>query len=491
MTEMQEDITSVISRETLAGRLPVPGFSRIYTNFSTLLWTAVALGAASFNYLFGASLAYIGNTKIAIAGYLIGLIVGLVPTYLASGMISYRHGVDPVDAAKSTFGTRGALLMLAMILITTLGWAFVLIAMTGQAAGRLYQVECSHSANLDNNVVSLVSISMLIWIWIFLRRGPAAITTLTRITSPSILIIACVILYLISKDSGIWALINTNISPHAAYTNDPLLQLAYGVEFGVSNAFTSVPFFGGIARLIQKRKHVITPCLLGAGLVGAGFITSVGALAAIATGSTEPAEWIVRAAGNGFGSIIVVVLLIANLGTLVSFFYLAGVSIQQIRALSRLRWDMIVMLLLIPGIPVAFNTSWLLNHVMNWLGYNGAMLMSMAAVMFADYFFLRRQKVIPEHLFVKTRDSAYWFWGGVNWVAVSVVALGVVIYLSLFDPLTMVANRSFRYIAAGLPSFVACTLIYSGLMLLVRNFSSQGSYQKLSAIEGKPIRVGL
>lgn len=491
MSHSNADVSNQISRETLAGRLPVPGAARLYTGFGSLLNASVALGAASYNYLFGASVAAVGSTALGIVGYVIGLMMTLAPMYLASGMLSYRHGVDPVDAAKSALGTRGSSLLLFMILITTLGWGFVLVAMTGQAAGRLQQVLINPGGGVDNTFVASVSILMLALVWLALRKGPAMMVLMTRFTSPAVLIIAAILLYLITRDVSVSTLWHTNVAPSAAYTTDPLLQLAYGVEFGASNALTIVPFFGGMARLIHKRKHLITPCLLGSGLIGAGFTTAVGALACVATGSTEPAEWVVKTAGNGLGTVIVTVLLLANLGTLVSFFYLAGVSVQQVRFFAKLRWDVIIALLLLPGVFVAFETEWLIAHVMNWLAYNGAMFAGIAAVLFTDYLLLRRQHILPAHLFVKTSDSAYWYWGGVNWVAMAVVVLGVMSYLSFFNPMTLQVSASFRYFGAAMPSFALCIAVYYVAMRLVIASSDKGGYRNTAQAAERKVLVGL
>ncbi|WP_213878928.1 cytosine permease [Pseudomonas sp. dw_358] len=491
MSQAQEEPSAVTSREALAGRLPIRGSDRLYSNFGSLLAACMAIGAASFNYLFGASIAYIGNTRIGILGYVIGLIVGLAPVYMAAGMVCFRHGVDPVDAAKSSMGTRGSALLLCLLLVTTLGWSFVLIAMTGQAAGRLQQVLFNPGGQIGNGFVTLVSVLMLALVWALLRKGPAMIARLTRFTSPAILIIACILLYLITRDTSLSSLLATNVDPKQAYASDPLLQLAYGVEFGASNAMTGVPFFGGIARLIHKRRHLISPSLLGSGLIGAGFTSTVGALAAIATGSTEPAEWVVKTAGNGFGSVIVVVLLLANLGTLTSFFYFAGVAVQQVRVFARMRWEMIVLILLSPGLIVAMNTQWLIAHVMNWLAYNSAMFIGIAAVMLTDYLLLRRQRVLPAHLFVKDGQGAYWFWGGVNWVAMAVIVLGLVVYLMLFDPLTLQVGPSFRYVGATLPTLALCILAYYLAMRLVIARSEHGGYRNVEQWARKKVRVGL
>lgn len=91
----------------------------------------------------------------------------------------------------------------------------------------------------------------------------------------------------------------------------------------------------------------------------------------------------------GLGTVIVSLLLLANLGMLISFFYFAGVSVHQVRLFARMRWDMSILVLLLPGPVVAFNTQWLISHVMNWLAYNSAIFAGMAVVMLTDYLVLR------------------------------------------------------------------------------------------------------
>ena len=93
--------------EALEGRLPVLPAERIYKRYGSLLWTTAVLSAASYAYLVGGALASFGNTRMSIAGYLVGLIVGEVVVVLAAGVPSFRSGVDTIDAAKSALGIRG------------------------------------------------------------------------------------------------------------------------------------------------------------------------------------------------------------------------------------------------------------------------------------------------------------------------------------------------------------------------------------------------
>lgn len=97
----QSDVHLQVTTRALTARLPVLANERIYTNYSSLMWTFLAFNAATWAYLIGGALPFIGNTKIGLAGFFAGAVIGLVPVTLASGMPSLRYGVDTIEAAKA------------------------------------------------------------------------------------------------------------------------------------------------------------------------------------------------------------------------------------------------------------------------------------------------------------------------------------------------------------------------------------------------------
>jgi NCS1 family nucleobase:cation symporter-1 len=128
------------------------------------------------------------------------------------------------------------------------------------------------------------------------------------------------------------------------------------------------------------------------------------------------------------------------------------------------RWEWVIALTLLPGIPFAFYTEWLLTRVMTLIAYNGMFFIGLAAVQIADFYALRRQRLQMAHLFARPRQGLYWYWGGVNWVAMAVIAEAAGIYLTLFDPVSYRTDAYFRYIGAGIPALITACVTYYGVM---------------------------
>jgi nucleobase:cation symporter-1, NCS1 family len=474
-------------QEALAGRLPVLPQERIYNTYASLLWTTAVLSSASWVYLIGSQFPSYGNTWLSIIGYLIGLIIGEVVVVVAVGIPSYRYGVDSIDIAKAALGSRGCVVILIAVMGASLGWAYVLMAMTARGIGRLERIADAPAAALSEPTVTVAAIALLVLIWYFVRRGPAAMERLSRVCVPGQIVIGLLILALLVGKFGASALAGHGVPPGSAVTTDPLEQIAYAVEFGFDNALGLLPFLGGLTRLVGHKRHLVGATVMGSGVIGASLIASVAALGADVMADHDPISWIVQLTGPVIGSVIVGFLMIANLGTLVVLVYVASVSIQQIRALAAWRWEWVIALTLAPGILFAFRTEWLLNHVMTWLAYNGVMFVGLAAVLSTDYFCLRRQRLSVADLFARPHQGIYWFSGGVNWIAMAVILAAAGMYLALFDPVSLHVQPLFRYLGAGIPAVVTAGVLYYVLMRLTR----AAEPRELATSKSKALEVGL
>jgi NCS1 family nucleobase:cation symporter-1 len=145
---------------------------------------------------------------------------------------------------------------------------------------------------------------------------------------------------------------------------------------------------------------------------------------------------------------------------MVILIYLAGVTVQQLRPLTRIPWDVILILLLAPGIYVAFRTTWVLEVVMNWMLYNGVMFVGITGITLVDYLVLRREHLSVVDLFTRSHGGLYWYWGGVNWVAVGVALMAMIVYILMYDPSSYRAAPMFRFLGAGIPMVLLAGISY-------------------------------
>lgn len=458
------NISVTTTDHALAGRLPVLFRSRVYASYPRLLLTYTAIAAASYSYLVGAALIGVGNTRVGIVGYLIGLVVGMAFVSLAGGALSYRYGVDTVDAGKAALGMRGGVTLLVGVLVCTLGWANVLLAMTARGAVRVVHGFDGIQTPVRETEVSVIGLLLLGAIWLFVRRGAGSMERVANCCAAVQLVIAAILFIAVLVRYGFAKAWSVDVPEAHAYSTDGLTQLSYAVEFGICNALGMLPYMGGLSRLVRNPRHLVGPPVIGYAVCGAFLIAVIGALATASTGDVDPADWIPQVVGTRAGLALFGAMLVANVGALVTQVYLAGISIQQIRAFARLPWNLVVALVLTPSIVVAFNSRWVIDHVMNWLAYNGVMFVGLGSVLFVDFFMLRRQRIEIDQLFAAGRDQLYWFRGGVNWIAVVVIVAATCGYLWLFDPASLQASALFRYAGAAVPIIVGSSVAYFLLM---------------------------
>jgi NCS1 family nucleobase:cation symporter-1 len=69
-------------------------------------------------------------------------------------------------------------------------------------------------------------------------------------------------------------------------------------------------------------------------------------------------------------------------------------------------------------------------------------------------------------IFTRSNAGRYWYWGGVNWFAVAVALIVMVVYILMYDPSTYRAVWIFRFLGAGIPM----VLLAGGSYFLLARF---------------------
>ncbi len=478
MSEIAHSSKEHVDSEALAGRLPIPASGRIYKSYSSFLWTCCTASAATWAFLIGGYLPYVGDWRIGVMGYVVGLIIGMALVTLASGAPSFKYGTDVIDTAKSSFGTRGIVIPLFGLLATLVGWSFVLEALTARGAANIAATVTGAevTGNSHEHLVVLVAFAALGLVWLITTKGPTLFERLNVYIGPLHMIITVIMLGILIHKFGLEHLWVTQVAPDQMLAKGNVQGFALAVEFGVSNSMTWWPIMGGLTRLVAKRKYIVGPSIIGVGILGAAFVSTIAALAAISAGTYDPTVWMIAVGGPYFGSIVMCVVLTANIGTMVLNIYLAGVSIQQIRIFAKMNWKILLAVMLTPGIYFAFQTEWLLSAVMNWLAYNGVMFVGITGITLIDYHIIRKQHIDAPHLFTP-RNGKYFYWAGVNWVAVLVTVAATTGYLWLFNPVSSAMADPFRWLGASIPMIFFSGAAYYALTKALVIPMNKGGYK--------------
>jgi len=459
---------------TVDGPTPACDERRPYKTFGSFFLTITTLGASAWVFLIGSVLPSIGDIRLVIIGFICGLLIGASVCVLGVALPAFRYGFDSVGISKAFLGVRGALLPLGGVLLTALAWAAVVNSMI--ARGFVFLV-FGHYATVgasDKSICFGLYVVGLILCWLLLRGGYQRVQRISNWVGPGFLLVAVICFILLVARfgfSGVWISETRTVT----LTNDPHMSLAYALELGLSFSLAWWPFIGDLYRMMMYRRHTVNPFMLGT-ICGAGFCSTVAALGAIHYDTADPVVWIVRLAGPQWGTLIVAVVLIMNIPSMALLTYFAAAALRELGAADRVGWDYLVAIALVPVALGAWDTDGVLVHVTAIATYGGLMFLSVSAIAVVDFYILRRGNLNRDDLLGRVGRGHYWFWGGVNWIAILVLGLGVIAYLATYDPISMHAKSLFRYLGAGVPIMLVSGILYFLLMRALMPVFRLGGY---------------
>ncbi|MQA04082.1 MAG: hypothetical protein GEV07_15605 [Streptosporangiales bacterium] len=223
---------------------------------------------------------------------------------------------------------------------------------------------------------------------------------------------------------------------------------------------------GSLARLTTSPRAALWPAYIG--LFGATVVAqAVGLAAALILGDSDPTVWMVPLGGPWIGVAALLFIAFANLTSLASIVYSTCLALRQAggRFLARVRWEVLCAVFFVLPAGLAFFPWLLYDQFLLFVTYTGAFLAAICGTVVADYFVLRRQRIVLQDLYLPGEVSAYHFTGGVNIAGLVSTGLGTATYLVLYNPVTLETATAFTWLTASLPA----VLVAGGLhVLLVR-----------------------
>ncbi len=469
-----------------ADLLPVPAENRTWKMGNiAALWVGMAITIPT--YTLASSLVERGWTwQAAVGSVILGNLVVLVPIALISHA-GTRYGIPFPVLTRSSFGVFGANIPALLRAIVACGWFGIQTWIGGFAIFKLLEVLWPGIATLPGLLPGWVGIGtgeflcfMLFWainLWIA-HRGMESIKHLETWGSPFLVAVALALfIWAWYKAGGLGPMLQ-NPAPDPATGGHSGVTAVFGAGLTSAVAFwgtmaLSIPDF---SRYAKSQRDQIVGQALGLPLT-MGLFAFVGATVTAATATiygsrvADPVELLSRVGGPVTVIVAMIGLVIATLTTNIAANVVAPANGFSNLAPQKISFKTGVTITALIGILMM---PWRLYqdaaaYIFTWLIGYGALLGPIAGIMIADYFLLRRGELAVEDLY--RRDGRYRFTGGVNWVAVAALVLGVLPnvpgFLGALNLMAAPAWARTVYDWAWFVGFAIAALVYlAGMKLL-------------------------
>ncbi|HXV36262.1 MAG TPA: cytosine permease [Myxococcota bacterium] len=434
------------------GRLPLLPAEREYATASAHT-TCFAYAIATWCFLTGGFVAKHVGAVQGVVCLVAGNLIGIFITTMALGLGCQRYGIEQMDCCKPAFGQRGVRIPLLFYLINMLGWAGLLLVMFGNGVHNIAKTLGYQGGHW------IVGAGVAAGLWasyLIVTRGVHLLSVSNSIITPGLGILIVFMLYTLLHDYG-WSEIAA--APPLNPGPKPIVDYVIAVELGVASGLSWWGGVGFLARNTRRQRNAIYPEILQLGLSGS-IACCIGLFSALVVQSDDPTEWMVPLGGVAMGLLALVFVALANVTSTAVSIFASGLAMRHIKRFRTTPWWQLMLLLCIPCAPFIFWPAELYSMGDKFLAYNGTMYAPISGILFADYFFLRKQKLNLRALFESDASGEYYFRRGFNWLALGSLVLGQALYLFLYNPVTGDIHPLFLYAPASVASAVVPALVY-------------------------------
>ena len=424
--ELHEDVSgSPLWNEDLA---PTPLSRRTWTTYNiAALW--IGMSVVITTYTLASGLISQGMTWWqAMITILLGNSIVLVPMIL-NAHAGTKYGVSFPVLCRASFGTRGANIPAMLRAIVACGWFGIQTWIGGLALDALMTAAFAGWQGLPGSRWIAFAIFWLIQVAIIMR-GTEGIKVLESWTAPLLLIGGAILLgwavnrgggfeeilegsqrLRLSRESfwalfpaaltanvGYWATLSLNIPDFTRYAKSQKSQML-GQAFGLPTTMTAFAFIGVAvtsATVLIFGEAIWDPVVLIT-RIGSPAVIIFAALIVLAAQLTTNMAANVVSPANDF----------SNLNPR-RISYVAGGLITAVLGIVMMPWKLY-------SDAAAYIFTWL-------IGYS-SLMGALGGIMIADYWILRRQKLLLRDLFAV--NGAYTYTNGINWKAVLALVAAV------------------------------------------------------------------
>ena len=422
------------------GIRPVPDEQRVLRFFDLfVLWSSLGVGLLVLEA--GALLVPGLSPGLALLAILAGSLIGILLLAL-TGLAGSDHAVPTMVLLRPVLGQRGSYLPSLFNLVQLVGWTAFEFWVMGLAASRVSEALFGFSG-------------YGLWLVVF-----ALFCTLLALGGPLVVIRQWL------KKFGVWlvygATVWMTIYLFTQYDIPALLSqpgtgdlpFLLGVDLVVAMPISWLPLVADFNRFARRPRPAFWGTYLGYLLANVWFY-GLGMLFILTLQVAEPTPESLTTAIVAItgGAIAMIVILVDETDNAFADIYSAAVSMQNV--LPGVSQRLVVLLVGAVGLGLAAILT--MGQFFDFLLLIGSVFVPLFGILAADYFVLRRRRLVVEELY--RPGGAYWYRNGFNWLAVVAWLAGIAVYHAV--------ARGLPNLGATIPSFAVAFLLYLGLRSLI------------------------
>lgn len=320
-----------------------------------LIWFGAAVSIAEI--LAGTYFAPLGFSKGLLA-ILIGHIIGCAMLFCA-GLIGGKMRKSAMEAAKMSFGGKGALLFSVLNIIQLVGWTAIMIYDGALAVNGIFDI---------GNWFWCIIIGALIILWILI--GIKNLGKVNTVAMAALFILTIVLSFVIFGKGSM-----QNVGGEG-------MTFGSAVELSVAMPLSWLPLISDYTREAKKPMKATAVSAVIYGIVSC-WMYIIGMGAAIFTGESDIAQIMVKA-GLGIAGLLIIVF--STVTTTFLDAYSAGVSSGSLSKKINSKW-IAVAVTVIGTLGAIFLP---LSDITEFLYFIGSVFAPMIAIQIADFFILKK-----------------------------------------------------------------------------------------------------
>jgi NCS1 family nucleobase:cation symporter-1 len=437
---LKENINKEIEKEAAFGIVPVLQKEKIY-GFLDALLVLSGYCIATWSYTQGSYLTTLVGFKQLLIGAFFGAIL-MLAIYQLPVILSVRYGIDIWIWLRSVFGLSGVKIMAVVIIIINYPWYAVCANLFASSMANLAGL---FGLTLPSSMHVILSIMCVLIGSVMAYKGLKTITWATRILVP-LLLLAGVMVVIVGFSSVPFQVIWDYHPTNTGYSNG-IIPYIISIEANFAFVITLVGGMAEVPRLTKNERSGFWAGVLGQGLAGSFFVV-VGAVMAISmqyvTGKMVDDPTLMLATLSvpalAFSSLLLVAF--ANIGTQAVGSYIYGVMLKS--SFKKADYRVLVMIL---AAYVSILCVWgkIITYFGAFLTISACIYAPLAALLFVDFFFVRKQKLALRSAFGLPGYHAYDYTRGVNWVGLICVVAGIAMSLAIYNPVTAKVHNMFLF----------------------------------------------